>query len=47
VEVTAAIDRTVRNLDENALGWGQEKVVSTSTERVGTTTHRFVIEVSP
>lgn len=47
VEVTVTIDRTVRNLDENALGWGQEKVVSTSTERVGTATQRFAIEVSP
>jgi hypothetical protein len=47
VEVTATIDRTVRKLDEGALGWGQEKVVSTSTERVGAATQRFVIEVSP
>jgi len=47
VEVTATIDREVRKLDEGALGWGQEKVLSTSTERVGTASQRFVIEVSP
>jgi hypothetical protein len=47
VEITATIDQTVRKLDEGALGWGQEKVLSTSTERVGTATQRFVIEVSP
>ena len=47
VEVTATIDREVRKLDEGALGWGQEKVLSTSTERVGSATQRFVIEVSP
>ena len=27
------------------LGWGKEKVLSTSTERVGSATQRFVIEV--
>jgi hypothetical protein len=47
VEVTATIDREVRKLDEGALGWGQEKVLSTSTERVGSASQRFVIEVSP
>jgi hypothetical protein len=45
VEVTATIDREVRKLDEGALGWGQEKVLSTSTERVGSATQRFVINV--
>ena len=45
VEVTATIDREVRKLDDGALGWGQEKVLSTSTERVGSATQRFVIEV--
>jgi hypothetical protein len=47
VEVTATIDREVRKLDEGLLGWGQEKVLSTSTERVGSASQRFVIEVSP
>ncbi len=45
VEVTATIDREVRKLDDGALGWGQEKVLSASTERVGSATQRFVIEV--
>ena len=43
--MTATIDREVRKLDEGTLGWGQEKVLSTSTERVGSATQRFVIEV--
>ena len=30
VAITATIDREVRKLDENALGWGNEKVLSTS-----------------
>ena len=45
VAVTAAIDRKVRKLDEKALAWGNEKVLATSTERVGTTTQKFVINV--
>jgi len=47
VEVTATIDQEVRKLDEGALGWGQEKVLSTSTERVGSASQQFVIVVSP
>ena len=47
VEVTATIDREVRKLDEGVLGWGNEKVLSTSTERVGSASQRFVIDVSP
>jgi hypothetical protein len=45
VAVTATIDREVRKLDEKALVWGSEKVLSTTTERVGTTTQKFVIDV--
>ena len=45
VAVTAAIDRKVRRLDEKALAWGNEKVLATSMERVGTTTQKFVIDV--
>ena len=44
--VTATIDQEVRKLDDSKLGWGIEKVVSTSTERVGSATRRFSIEVS-
>jgi hypothetical protein len=45
VAVTATIDREVRKLDEKALVWGNEKVLSTTTERVGTTTQKFVMDV--
>ena len=47
VVVTAAIDRAVRKLDEKALIWGREVVVSVSTERVGSATQRFAIHVQP
>jgi len=45
VVVTATIDREVPKLDEDALSWGLYKVVGQSTERVGTATQRFTIEV--
>jgi len=45
VAVTASIDRDVRKLDEKALVWGREKVLSTATERVGAATQKFVIDV--
>ena len=45
VKVTVTIDREVRKLDDGTLGWGIERVVSTSTERVGSATRRFSIEV--
>lgn len=45
VVVTATIDREVRKLDEKVLAWGNEKLLSTATERVGTATQRFVIDV--
>lgn len=46
VAVTVTIDQEVRKLDDGRLGWGVEKVVSTSTERVGSSTRKFSIEVS-
>ncbi len=46
VAVTVTIDQEVRKLDDSRLGWGVEKVISTSTERVGSATRRFSIEVS-
>ncbi len=46
VVVAAAIDREVRKLDDSALKWGQEKIVSTTTEKVGSTTQSFVIDVA-
>jgi hypothetical protein len=45
VAVTVAIDRQVRKLDEAVLRWGGEKVLSVDTERVGTMTQKFVIDV--
>jgi len=45
VAVTVALDREVRKLDEKALIWGGEKVLSTATERVGAATQKFSIEV--
>jgi len=45
VTVTVTIDREVRKLDEKALVWGRENVLSTATERVGTATQEFVIDV--
>jgi len=45
VAVTATIDREVRKLDEKVLAWGNEKVLSTTTERVGTARQKFVIDV--
>jgi hypothetical protein len=45
VEVAVTIDREVRRLDEKVLAWGNEKVLSTSAERVGEATQRFEIDV--
>lgn len=45
VAVTVTIDRQVRKLDEKTLAWGNEKVLSTTPERVGTATQEFVIQV--
>jgi hypothetical protein len=47
VIVSAAIDRETRRLDEKVLAWGNEKVLSTTTERVGSSTQHFVIDVRP
>jgi hypothetical protein len=47
VVVTATIDRENRKLDEGALKWGNEKVVSTTTDRVGSAEQKFKIEVAP
>jgi hypothetical protein len=45
--VTATIDRELRKLDERALSWGQEKMLSTSKQRVGTATQSFTLEIAP
>ena len=45
VAVTATIDREVRKLDEAALKWGREKVLSVTTKRVGSWAQKFVVHV--
>jgi hypothetical protein len=45
VAVSVVIDRSVRKLDEAVLRWGNEKVLSVDTERVGTATQKFIIDV--
>jgi hypothetical protein len=45
VELSVTIDREVRKLDEKTLIWGREKVLETTTERVGTATQKFIIDV--
>jgi len=35
----------VRKLDQDDLSWGREKVLSTSTQRVGAATQKFIIDV--
>jgi hypothetical protein len=45
VAVTVTIDQEVRKLDDGTLGWGIEKVVSTSTEQGSSATRRFSIAV--
>ena len=41
------LERDVRRLDEEALKWGNEKVISSGTETAGRATQSFVIEVGP
>ncbi len=45
VTVTVTIDRQTRKLDEAILRWGNEKVLSVDTERVGAATQKFAIDV--
>jgi hypothetical protein len=45
VTVTTTIDRKVRKLDDSVLVWGREKVLATNSERIGTATQKFIIEV--
>ena len=47
VAITARLERQEQRLDESALKWGIEKVVSSGTIAVGTASQRFVIEVGP
>jgi hypothetical protein len=45
VTVTVTIDRQRRKLDEAVLRWGNEKVLGVETERIGTATQKFVIDI--
>ena len=45
VAVTVTIDREVRKLDEKALVWGRESVLSTATEHIVAATQKFVLDV--
>ena len=45
VVVSATLERDVRRLEEDALKWGVEKVISASTEAAGSATQSFVIDV--
>jgi hypothetical protein len=47
VVVAATLERDARRLDEEALKWGIEKVISTGTETAGRATQSFIIEVGP
>ena len=47
VVVSATIDRDVRRLDPGVLSWGNEKVISTGTQRIGVATQKFAIDVAP
>jgi hypothetical protein len=47
VVVSVTLERDMRGLDEEALKWGIEKVISSGTETVDRTTQSFVIEVDP
>jgi hypothetical protein len=45
IAVAVAIDRQVRKLDEAVLRWGNEKILSVDTERVGSATQKFVLVI--
>jgi hypothetical protein len=45
VVITAGLEREQQRLDEEALKWGLEKVVSSGTVTVGSASQSFVIEV--
>jgi hypothetical protein len=47
VVVKVTLERSVRRLDEGRLSWGQELVKGVVADRVGSTTQRFRIAVSP
>jgi hypothetical protein len=46
VVVAATIEQPIRKFDVRMLSWGQEKIVSTDTQKLGTATQKFTIEVA-
>jgi hypothetical protein len=47
VVVAVTLEHDLRGLDEAALKWGIEKVISSGTEQVGIAAQRFLIDVEP
>jgi hypothetical protein len=47
VEVSLVLEREARKMDPGTLAWGNEKVISTGTEKSGAAAHRFTIAVEP
>jgi hypothetical protein len=47
VVVVVTLERERRGLEEAALKWGIEKIIASGTERVGTVTQSFVVDVGP
>jgi hypothetical protein len=45
IVIKATLQHETRNLDEKTLSWGNEKILSTGTEKVGEATQRFTVEV--
>ena len=47
VVIGVTLEREQRRLDGDSLKWGVEKIVSTGTEKVGSTTQNFVLDIVP
>jgi hypothetical protein len=47
VVVSVTLQRDVRRLDEQALKWGIEKVISSCTETAGSASQSFTVDVRP
>jgi hypothetical protein len=47
IVVTTTVNREMRVLDTRQLSWGLEKVVSSSTQKVGAATQKFTIDIAP
>jgi hypothetical protein len=45
VVVTVVLERSVRRLDQDRLSWGQEQVKEVGTEKVGSASQKFRINV--